>query len=122
MDYLGWDAKFDEWKNCKDGDFPLAKYQSMKLSSPETVHLRSEMFCQTFSRQIKRNLRLGWKDNLLSNILLSNMQKHAPLEPVTRKMHKQRLKPWITKGILKSISIKNKYCKKYLKITEFKLV
>ena len=53
--------------------------------------------------------------NTFHNILLSNMQKHAPLKPVTRKMHKQRLKPWITKGILKSISIKNKYYKKYLK-------
>ena len=53
--------------------------------------------------------------NTFHNILLTNMQKHSPLKPVTRKMHKQRLKPWITKGILKSISIKNKYYKKYLK-------
>ena len=29
--------------------------------------------------------------NTFHNILLSNMQKHAPLKPVTRKMHKQRL-------------------------------
>ena len=43
------------------------------------------------------------------------MQKHAPLKPVSRKMNKQRLKPWITKGILKSISIKNKHYKKFLK-------
>ena len=42
------------------------------------------------------------------------MQKHAPLKPVSRKLFKQRLKPWITKGILKSISIKNKHYKKFL--------
>ncbi len=30
-------------------------------------------------------------------------------------MYKQKLKPWITKGILKSISIKNKHYKKFLK-------
>ncbi len=52
---------------------------------------------------------------LFRNILISNMQKHAPLKPVSRKMHKQKLKPWITKGILKSISIKNKLYKKFLK-------
>ena len=62
--YLGRDAKFEEWKNCKDGDFPLVEYRRLKLLTPETVHLRSEMFCQTLSREIKRHLRLGWKDNL----------------------------------------------------------
>ena len=69
--YLGWDAKFDEWKNCKDGDCPLVKYQRLKLPTPETVHLRSEMFCQTLSRDSKRHLRLGWKDDLLSTRLQS---------------------------------------------------
>ena len=38
--YLGWDAKFDEWMNCKDGDFPLVKYQLLKLPTLEPVHLR----------------------------------------------------------------------------------
>ena len=69
--YLGWDAKFDEWKNCKDGDFPLVKCQRLKLPTPETVHVRSEMFCQTHSCEIKRHLRLGWKDNLISTRLQS---------------------------------------------------
>ena len=52
--------------------------------------------------------------NILHDILISNMQKHAPLKPVLRKLFKQRLKPWITKGILKSISNENKYYKKFL--------
>ncbi len=52
---------------------------------------------------------------LFHDILISNMQKHAPLKPVSRKMHKQKLKPWITKEILKSISIKNKLYKEFLK-------
>ena len=46
--------------------------------------------------------------NKFHEIITNNMQKHAPLKPVSRKMHKQRLKHWITKGILKSISNKNK--------------
>ena len=47
--------------------------------------------------------------NTLHELITNNIQKHAPLKPISRKMHKQRQKPWITKGILKSISIKNKY-------------
>ena len=53
--------------------------------------------------------------NLFHDDLLSNINKHAPLKPITKKMYKQRFKPWITKGILKSISVKNKYYKKFLK-------
>ena len=53
--------------------------------------------------------------NKFHEILINNMQKHAPLKPVSRKMYKQRLKPWITKGILKSILIKKKLYKKVLK-------
>ena len=49
--------------------------------------------------------------NKFHEILINNMKKHAPLKPVSRKMHKQRLKPWIPKGILKSISIKKKLTK-----------
>ena len=45
--------------------------------------------------------------NKLHEILIDKIQKHAPLKPISRKMQKQRQKPWITKGILKSISIKN---------------
>ena len=52
--------------------------------------------------------------NTLHELLTNNIQKHAPLKPISRKMHKQRQKPWITKGILKSISIKNKYYKKFM--------
>ena len=47
--------------------------------------------------------------------ILDAIQNHAPLKPLTKKQHKQRKKPWITNGILKSISIKNKFYKKFLK-------
>ena len=76
-----------------------------------------------------RKSQLGEKVNLIEGvngqyntfheILLTNIQKHAPLQPVSRRMYKQRLKPWISKGILKSISIKNKLYKKFLKTKKF---
>jgi len=61
--YVGWDAKYDEWKNCQGSDFPLVKYERLKLPTPETIYQRSEMFCQTLSLEIKRHLCFGWKDN-----------------------------------------------------------
>ena len=33
--------------------------------------------------------------------------KHAPLKPISRRKVKQQSKPWITKGIYRSIKIKN---------------
>ena len=35
------------------------------------------------------------------------INKHAPLKPLSKRKFKQSLKPWITKGLLKSIKIKN---------------
>ena len=71
----------------------------------------------------KRNLGIsikfiqGAKDqyNLFHDELINNINKHVPLKPITKKIYKQRLKPWITKGIFKSISVKNRYYKKFLK-------
>ena len=41
---------------------------------------------------------------------------HAPLKPLSKRKSRQRKKPWMTKGIIKSISTKNKlYAKCYQK-------
>ena len=66
---------------------------------------------------ISINLIQGANDryNLFHNELINNINKHVRLKPITKKIYKQRLKPWITKGILKSISVKNQYYKKFLK-------
>ncbi len=58
--------------------------------------------------------------NVLHDVLIENINKHAPLTQISRKMQKQKQKPWITKGILKSISIKNVYYKKFLKTKDLK--
>jgi hypothetical protein len=36
------------------------------------------------------------------------INKHAPLKSISKRKIKQLLKPWITKGLLKSIKVKNK--------------
>ena len=44
------------------------------------------------------------------------MNTHAPLKPLSKRKSRQRKKPWMTKGISKSISTKNKlYAKCYQK-------
>jgi hypothetical protein len=36
------------------------------------------------------------------------LNKHAPLKTISKRKLKQSIKPWITKGIRRSINIKNK--------------
>ena len=58
------------------------------------------------------------KYDIFQNKILEIIEKHAPLQPPSNKKKTQLLKPWITKGILKSISIKNKLYKKFLNSTD----
>ena len=53
-------------------------------------------------------------DQFLSKIT-QIMDKHFPIKRLTNKEHKRKYKPWITSGILTSISRKNKLYKKYSK-------
>ena len=46
--------------------------------------------------------------------LMSTINQHAPLKTLTKKEIKMKSKPWITTGILKSISIRTKYYKKFM--------
>jgi len=43
------------------------------------------------------------------------LDKHAPLRPMTRKEKRLNKKPWITKGIFKSIKTKNRLFRSYFK-------
>lgn len=52
------------------------------------------------------------------NYFMDILNKHAPYKNLSKKEIKLKQKPWLTKGILKSISTKNKYYYKYLKTKE----
>lgn len=79
-----------------------------------------------FNKDLKETVweSLNKNDSINVNKLFSTfynktnklINKHAPLKTVSKRKTKQLLKPWITKGILKSIRIKNKLF--YLGITE----
>ena len=101
--------------------------KSMQLKSTKDnrgfFHDYNNVNPDSYIRDLReRNLRISIYSinlddqyNLFHDDLLSNINKHVPFKPITKKMNKQRLKPWITKGILKSLSVKNKYYKKFLK-------
>ena len=54
--------------------------------------------------------------NFLGKIT-SALDDHAPLRKITKKQHKKLNKPWITKGIIKSIRNKEKIYNQYLRET-----
>ena len=53
--------------------------------------------------------------NIFHNHLLRAINEIAPLKTLSNKENKSKIKPWITKGIRKSINRKNKIYKKYVK-------
>ena len=53
--------------------------------------------------------------NKLLDIYNAILNRHAPIKKISNKEIKLKTKPWITKGILTSIKIKNKLYKKYCK-------
>ena len=55
------------------------------------------------------------KYNILHASLDKLFDKHAPLKTLSNKKVKQKQKPWIPDGILKSISKKNKIYGKFMK-------
>ena len=68
-----------------------------------------------FSDKIKNTTETNDKFNILNENILNIFNQHAPIKILSNKEAKNLLKPWISKGILGSIKIKNKYYSKYMK-------
>ena len=68
-----------------------------------------------FNSSLVNSNDLDTKYNLFQSQLLTIINKHAPLRQRTKQQRKQQLKPWISNGILKSISTKNSLYKKFIK-------
>ena len=49
------------------------------------------------------------------NEILSSINDYAPFKRVSKRQIKLKRKPWITSGLIKSISVKNKLYKRFLK-------
>ncbi len=82
--------------------FSLEKYQN------DLKHIDFDLI-------LSNTTDLDNKYELFQKNVLNVINKHAPLKLKTKRQRKQELKPWITNGILKSISSKNKLYKRYIK-------
>ena len=78
----------------------------------------ANMYCEEISSSLQ-SLTVTDNQKIYLNSFLRKIQditnKHAPLRNPTQKEMKLKTKPWLTKGLLKSISIKNKLFKKCFK-------
>ena len=43
------------------------------------------------------------------------LDKHAPLKKRKKREKKEKIKPWVTKGITKSIKVRDKLCKEFIR-------
>ncbi|MCP4485640.1 MAG: endonuclease/exonuclease/phosphatase family protein, partial [Flavobacteriaceae bacterium] len=68
-----------------------------------------------FYQNENHNLDINFKYENFQNKFLELLNKHVPLKPKSKRLKRQQRKPWITKGILKSISTKNSLLKKFMK-------
>ena len=68
-----------------------------------------------FADKIKNIEDTNKKFNILNENIINIFNQHAPVKTLSNKEAKNLLKPWISKGILNSIKIKNKFYSKYLK-------
>ena len=58
------------------------------------------------------------KYEILHKHIINTLDEHAPYKRISRKEQKQKQKPWITEGMLNSITKKNKLYKKFIKTKE----
>ena len=70
---------------------------------------------EELSKLINKTNDINEQYNIFHNHLIQAIDKNAPIKTLTTKEKKSKTKPWITKGIIKSINRKNKMYKKYVK-------
>ena len=94
---------------------PHQIYESKKMLYRGKSSFRVDSFCgnlkvksiNVFSQQPElNNDNFSEMFELLSTTVLSTINAHAPLKPLSKKQKKLLSKPWLTKGLL--TSIKNK--------------
>ena len=66
----------------------------------------------TFATQ-NSDVNLGFEAFL--RLFNATLDKHAPIKEFTKKEEKDKLKPWVTKGIKKSMSVRDKIYKQVVK-------
>ena len=85
---------------------PKTMIRNFSRDTEENIHSElSEINWDLAMRNCGDNADAGFSK--FFNSLNKIVNKHAPLRPLSKRKAKQFSKPWITKGILKSIKVKN---------------
>ena len=77
----------------------------------DVKHFNPEFFAEEIALSLQQLIYTDDPDLAIKKflqIIIDATNKHAPLRKLSRKEMKLKSKPWITKGLLKSISTKNK--------------
>ena len=103
-------------KNGK-GDKPTNKtakttYRDYKNFDMESFKIDLQGIDWTFATQ-NNDVNLGFEAFL--RLFNTTLDKHAPIKEFTKKEEKDKLKPWVTKGIKKSMSVRDKIYKQVIK-------
>ena len=98
--------------------FCLIKNNCQKIRASDCVrmirdvkHFNPEFFAEEMALNLQQLIYTDDPDLAMKKflqIIIDATNKHAPLRKLSRKEMKLKSKPWITKGLLKSISTKNK--------------
>ena len=70
--------------------------------------------------KLKASDDVNTKYNIFHDLFLNALDKYAPIKKISKNEEKRRQKPWITTGIRKSISTKNKFYKYFMKTKDQK--
>ena len=101
-------------KNVKCFSNKRTKFiRSLKNFDSENFVIDLQNKLSTIGAEVKTNVNQDVAN--LTTMFNSVLDKHAPKRLMSRKEKRLSDKPWITRGILKSIKTKNKLFKKYFK-------
>ena len=88
----------------------------MKSFKAEELIIDLNCQLQSYCNINNQDTDVNEDESRIAESFIKTLNSHAPLKPLSRRARKLNEKPWITKGILKSIKTKNKlfkFCYKY---------
>ena len=99
--------------NCGSVEHPKGYYKDWKNFDQKSF---SDKFNNIDWKELlqtgKKNPNLSF--NLFYDKLTNLVNSHVPLKKISKKQIKREKKPWVTKGIIRSMSLRDKFLKKYI--------
>ena len=103
--------KMDKNKYCSNAKFTRDLSTFSVDSFNEDLQIKLDYFMLKIPCATATNINSMFED--FYSLITTTIENHAPLKKLTRKQTRLRNKPWITKGLLKSINRKQKMHKTY---------